>query len=69
MKHYRKINRNRIADVYAFIYAVLFTVGEQVFKVLDFFGKKLVDLIDHSEFFAGVVWTYTVMTAWELLTR
>ena len=31
--------------------------------------NKLVDLIDHSDFFAGMVWTYTVMTVWELLTK
>ncbi len=69
MKHYRKTKRNPMIDVYAYLFAVMFVVGERIFRCMDWFGQKLVYLIDHSDFFAGCVVTYTVITAWELLTR
>ena len=69
MKHYKRVKKNRIADVYAYIYAVLFVYGKCVWNALDWMGKKLVDLIDHSDFFAGCLWTYAIMTMWEMLTR
>ena len=55
--------------VWAFLYACGYVYGKAVVNGLDWFGRKLVDLIDHSDFFAGCVWTYVVMTAWELITR
>jgi len=58
-----------LINAWAFIYAMCFVYGKAIFNAFDWFGKKLVHLIDHSDFFAGVVWTYAVMTAWELLTR
>ena len=50
-------------------YAMAAVYGKGIVKGLDWLGQKLVDLIDHSDFFAGMVWTYTVMTVWELLTK
>ena len=58
-----------LVNVYAFIIGCLMVYGKVVLEGLDAMGKKLVDLIDNSGFFAGVVWTYTIMTAWELLTK
>ena len=58
-----------VVNVYAFVYACLWVYGKWIWNGLDWFGRKLVDLIDHSDFFAGCVWTYAVMTVWELLTR
>lgn len=55
--------------VWAFLYACAHVYGKVIFDGLDWFGKKLVGLIDHSDFFAGCVWTYVVMTAWDLLMR
>ena len=51
------------------VYAMVRVYGGEILKGLDWFGQKLVVLIDHSDFFAGAVWTYTIMTAWELLTK
>lgn len=50
-------------------YAMAYVYGKAILKGLDWLGQKLVDLIDHSDFFAGMVWAYTVMTVWELLTK
>ena len=55
--------------VWAFLYACLYVYGTAIGKALDWFGKKLVDLIDHSDFFAGCVTTAAVISIWELLTR
>lgn len=51
------------------LYGMAWVYGREVFKGLDWLGQKLVDLCDHSDFFAGAVWTYTILTAWELLTK
>jgi hypothetical protein len=51
------------------IYACLYVYGKVIFDGLDWFGKKLVDLIDHSDFFAGCVATAAVISIWELITR
>jgi hypothetical protein len=51
------------------IYACLYVYGTAIGKALDWFGKKLVDLIDHSDFFAGCVTTAAVISIWELLTK
>ena len=58
-----------LVNVYAFVMGCLMVYGRVVLDGLDALGKKLVDLIDNSDFFAGVVWTYVVLTAWELLTK
>ena len=58
-----------LVNVYAFAMGCLMVYGKVVLDGLDALGKKLVDLIDNSDFFAGVVWTYAVLTAWELLTK
>ena len=58
-----------LVNVYAFVMGCLMVYGKVVLDGLGWFGKKLVDLIDHSDFFAGVVWTYAILTAWDLLTK
>ena len=55
-----------LVNIYAFFMGCLMVYGK---VVLDALGRKLVDLIDHSDFFAGVVWTYAILTAWDLLTK
>ena len=58
-----------LVNVYAFFVACLMVYGKVVIDLLDEMGKKLVNLIDHSDFFAGVVWTYAILTAWDLITK
>lgn len=58
-----------LVNVYAFLMGCLMVYGKVVLDGLDALGKKLVDLIDNSDFFAGVVWTYVILTAWDLLTK
>lgn len=58
-----------LVNVYAFFMGCLMVYGQALVNVADKLGEKLVNLIDHSDFFAGVVWTYAILTAWELLTK
>lgn len=54
-------------SVYCVLCGMVIVYGNAVIKSFDWLGKKLVDLIDNSDFFAGAVWAYVVLTAWELL--
>ena len=58
-----------LVNVYAFFMGCLMVYGQALVNALDKLGEKLVGLIDHSDFFAGVVWAYAILTAWELLTK
>lgn len=58
-----------VVNVYAFLMASFMVYSKALFDLLDWFGAKLVDLVDHSDFFAGVVWTFAIMTIWELITK
>ena len=69
MKNYKPTSHNVLHSVYCMIYAMCLVYGKVIFNAMDWMGKKLVHLIDHSDFFAGVVWTYTAMTLWELLKK
>lgn len=69
MKHYKPTQHSIFHNAYCMGYGIAWVCGREVVKALDWFGRKLVHLIDHSDFFAGVVVTYAVMTAWELLTK
>ena len=69
MKYYKPTQHSIFHNAYCMGYGIAWVCGREVVKALDWFGRKLVHLIDHSDFFAGVVWTYAVMTAWELLTK
>lgn len=65
----KRTHTSLLESVYCIAYGMAYEYGKAVFNTLDWIGKKLVYLIDHSDFFAGVVWTLAVMTAWEVLTR
>lgn len=69
MKHYKPTKHGIAHNIYCMAYGMAYEYGKAVFNMLDWIGKKLVYLIDHSDFFAGVVWTLAVMTAWKVLTR
>lgn len=69
MKYYKPTQHSIFHKAYCMAYGIAWVCGREIVKALDWFGRKLVHLIDHSDFFAGVVWTYAVMTAWELLTK
>lgn len=69
MKCYKPTEHNLVHNAYAFLWACAYVYGKAAINGLDWFGRKLVDLVDNSDFFAGCIWTYVVMTAWELLTR
>ena len=51
------------------VYGMAYVYGREILKGLDWFGQKLVDLVDNSDFFAGAVWTFALMTMWEMLTK
>ena len=57
-----------LESVYCMAYGTVYVYGKCVWNAIDRFGEKLEHLID-NDFFAGVVWTLAVMTAWEVLTR
>ena len=65
----KRTHTSLLESVYCIAYGMAYEYGKAVFDMLDWIGKNLVYLIDHSDFFAGVVWTLAVMTAWEVLTR
>ncbi len=69
MKCYKATEHSVVHNVYAFLWACGYVYGKEVLKGLDWFGQKLVDLIDNSDFFAGAVWTFAQMTMWEMLTK
>lgn len=69
MKYYKPTQHSIFHNAYCMTYGIAWVCGREAVKALDWFGRKLVHLIDHSDFFAGVVVTYAVMTAWELLTK
>ena len=69
MKYYKPTQHSVLHSMYCMIYACLYVYGTAIGKALDWFGKKLVDLIDHSDFFAGCVATAAVISIWELITR
>lgn len=58
-----------LVNVYAFVVGCVMVYGKLVLDGLDWFGRKLVDLIDNSDFFAGCVTTAAVISVWELLTK
>lgn len=57
-----------LVNVYAFIMGCLMVYGKVALDCLDWLGKKLVGLLD-NDFFAGAVWTYAILTAWDLITK
>ena len=69
MKYYMPTKHSLFHNAYTFLWACGYVYGREVLKGMDWLGNRLIYLIDNSSFFAGVVWTYAVMTAWELLTR
>ena len=58
-----------LVSVYAFVVGCVMVYGKLVLDGLDWFGRKLVDLIDNSDLFAGCVTTAAVISVWELLTK
>ena len=67
--HHRRHGTGVIVNAWAILWACGYVYGKAIVNALDWLGQKLVDLIDHSDFFAGMVWTYTIMTVWELLAK
>ena len=64
-----RTNTSLLESVYCMAYGMAYVYGKAVWHLLDWVGRKLADLCDHSDFFAGVIWTLAVMTAWEVLTK
>ena len=69
MKHYKPTPHSIFHTAYCMAYGMAWAYGKVIGDALDWFGKKLVHLIDHSDFFAGCVVTAAVMSLWELLTK
>ena len=58
-----------VEKCWCMVYGMAYVYGRAIFNGLDWFGQKLVDLIDHSDFFAGAVWTLAIMSMWEMLAK
>ena len=69
MKHYKPTPHNVFHNVYCMAYGMAWAYGKVIGGALDWFGRKLVHLIDHNDFFAGCVVTAAVISLWELLTK
>ena len=69
MKHYKPTPHSIFHTVYCMAYGMAWAYGKVIGDALDWFGKKLVHLIDHSDFFAGCVVPAAVISLWELLTK
>ena len=69
MKHYKPTPHSIFHTAYCMAYGMAWAYGKVIGDALDWFGKKLVHLIDHSDFFAGCVVTAAIMSLWELLTK
>ena len=69
MKNYKPTKHSVLHSAYCMIYAMCYEYGKVIFNGLDWMGKKLVYLIDHSDFFAGCVVTMLIVTLWEMLTK
>ena len=69
MKHYKPTPHSIFHTAYCMVYGMAWAYGKVIGGALDWFGKKLVNLIDHSDFFAGCVVTAAVISLWELLTK
>lgn len=67
MKNYKPTQHGILHNAYCMIFGMCFVYGMAIFNALDWFGKKLVDLIDNSDFFAGCVTTAAVISLWELI--
>ena len=69
----KRTHTSLLESIYCMAYGMAYVYGKAelnlLLNLLDWVGRKLADLCDHSDFFAGVVWTLAVMTAWEVLTR
>ena len=69
MKYYKPTPHSIFHTTYCMAYGMAWAYGKVIGDALDWFGKKLVHLIDHSDFFAGCVVTAAIMSLWELLTK
>ena len=69
MKHYKPTPHSIFHTAYCMAYGMAWAYGKVIGDALDWFVKKLVHLIDHSDFFAGCVVTAAVISLWELLTK
>lgn len=69
MKYYKATPHNVFHAAYCMTYGMAWAYGKVIGGALDWFGRKLVHLIDHSDFFAGCVVTAAIMSLWELLTK
>ena len=69
MKHYKPTPHSVFHTAYCMAYGMAWAYGKVIGDALDWFGKKLVHLIDHSDFFAGCIVTAVIMSLWEILTK
>ena len=53
--HHKRHGTGTIVNAWAMIYGMTYVYGKAIGNTLDWFGEKLVYLIDHSDFFAGAV--------------
>ena len=53
MKYYKPTPHNVFHTAYCMAYGMAWAYGREAVKALDWFGRKLVHLIDHSDFSPG----------------
>lgn len=60
---------NALEKAWCLLYGMLFVYGKAALNALDWMGVKLVELIDHNDFFAGAVWTLAAVLIFEILAK
>ncbi len=60
---------NALEKAWCLLYGMLIVYGKAALNALDWMGAKLVELIDHNDFFAGAVWTLAAVLILEILTK
>lgn len=60
---------NALEKAWCLLYGMLFVYGKAALNALDWMGAKLVDLVDHNDFFAGAVWTLAAVLIFEILAK
>lgn len=60
---------NALEKAWCLLYGMCLVYGKAALNALDWMGAKLVDLIDHNDFFAGSVWTLAAVLILEILTK
>lgn len=60
---------NALEKAWCLLYGMCLVYGKAALNALDWMGAKLVELIDHNDFFAGAVWTLAAVLIFGILAK